>query len=252
MQITFQNPGLSYSVDSILLFQTEETGAWWRDALYQFYPQLNRERMERAAGPEREAYLREVLSGVYEQLVPELAEKTEAYQTYWNENRREIEEALGDIFQIPLAERYQNIRAVITLNPICPRFLAEQKFDVFYRNSPPGALGMTLHELVHFLWFDRWQALSLDEPAEYESPHLKWVFSEMAVYPILGNPELAARNPYYPASCVYNYFYTMTVEGRPILDTMAELFAEGNIDRFMADGYRYCQEHEVEIRLQMK
>lgn len=252
MQITLRNPGLSYSVDSILLFQTEETGAWWRDALYQFYPRLDRERMERAAGPEREAYLREALSGVYEQLVPELAEKTEAYQTHWNENRREIEEALGDIFQIPLAERYQDIRANITLNPICPRFLADRTFDLFYRNSPKGALGISLHEVVHFLWFDRWNALFHDNPAEYESPHLKWVFSEMAVYPVLGDPRLAARNPYYPDSCVYDYFYTMTVEGRPVLDTMTELFAAGNIDQFMTDGYRYCRKHEAEIRLQMK
>lgn len=252
MQITFQDPGLSYSVDSILLFQTEETGAWWRDALYYFYPWLDRERMEHTSGPEQAAYLREALSGVYGRLVPELAEKTEAYQAHWNENSREIEEALGDIFQIPLVERYQDIQAAVTLNPICPRFLAERRFDVFYRNSPPGALGMALHEIVHFLWFDRWQTLFLDDPAEYESPHLKWIFSEMAVRPILGDPRLAARNPYYPDACIYEYFYTMTAEGRPILDTMDELFAGGSIDQFMTEGYRYCQEHEVEIRRQIK
>lgn len=252
MQITFHAPGFAYSIDSILLFQTEETGGWWRNALYQFYPKLDREWMERASGPEREARLREALSGVYEQLAPELAEKTAAYQLHWNENRREVEGSLGDIFQIPLAGRYQDIRGSITLNPICPRFLAERRFDVFYRNSPPGALGMALHEIVHFLWFDRWNALFHDDPAEYESSHLKWVFSEMAVYPILGDPRLAARDPYYPDSCVYDYFYTMTVEGRPVLDTMTELFVAGNIDQFMMDGYRYCREHEAEIRLQMK
>lgn len=252
MQITFREPGLAHSVDSILLFQTEEAGDWWRDALYQFYPQLDRGRMERASGPERAAYLREVLSGTYGQLVPELTEKVEAYQSHWNANRRAVEQALGDIFQMPLAGRYQDIRADITLNPVCPRFLSERRFDIFYRNSPSGALGMALHEIVHFLWFDRWNALFHDDPAEYETPHLKWVFSEMAVKPVLGEPRLAERNPYYPGECVYEYFYAMTVGGRPVLETMEELFARGTIDQFMVDGYRYCQEHEAEILGQMR
>ena len=252
MQITFQNPGFDYSVNSILLFQTEETSNWRKDALYSFYPQIDREQMEQVNRTEQAEYLRKVLSNVYCQLVPELEEKQAAYQAHWEENRQEIEDALGDIFRTPLADRFQNIRANITLNPICPRFLKERTFDLFYRNSPGGALGMALHEIVHFLWFDRWESIFHDDPAEYEAPHLKWIFSEMAVKAILGSPRLAERNPYYPDSCVYAYFYTMTVENRRILETMDELFARGDIDRFMAEGYRYCREHEAEIRRQIR
>ena len=140
MQITYREPSLAHSIDSILLFQTEGTGGWWMDALYQFYPQLDRGRMERGSRLERAAYLRESLSETYEQLVPELKEKVRDYQGHWDKNRRAVEEALGDIFQIPLEGRYQDIRADITLNPICPRFLKERRFDVFYRNSPSGSL----------------------------------------------------------------------------------------------------------------
>lgn len=252
MQITFQNPDFDYSVNRVLLFQTEETSSWWRDALYLFYPQLERKQIDRLNRTEQTECLRKLLSDVYRQLVPELKEKQAAYQAHWEENRREVEEALGDIFQMPLAKRFQNIQANITLNPICPRFLKERTFDLFYRNSPEGALGMSLHEVVHFLWFDRWKAIFHDNPAEYEAPHLKWIFSEMAVKAILGTPRLAERNPYYPDSCVYEYFYTMTVEKRLILETMEELFAEGSIDRLMVEGYRYCREHEAEIRRQVK
>lgn len=252
MQVTFLNPGFDYSLDSILLFQRSETGDWWKDALFSFYPQLEREWMDRLGGTERAEYLRMVLSGVYWELMPELEKKKETYQACWEENRQEVEEALGDIFRVPLAGRFHDIRANITLNPICPRFLAERIFDLFYRNSPRGALGMSLHEIVHFLWFDRWSGIFHNDPAEYEAPHLKWIFSEMAVKPILGDSRLAARNPYYPDDCVYAYFSTMTVEGRPILETMEDLFSGRSIEQFMVEGYRYCQEHEAEIRRQIK
>ncbi len=252
MQITFDNPGFDYSIRSILLFQTEEAGDWWRESLCCFYPQVERERVEGLKGAAREAYLRDVLGAVYRSLAPELAEKREACQAHWEENRRAVEGALGDVFQTPLADRYQDIRAHITLNPVCPRFLAERSFDVFCRNSPRGALGMALHEVVHFLWFDRWSALFRDDPAEYETPHLKWLLSEMAVKPILGEPRLAERNPYYPDGCVYAYFDTMTVEGRPILEVMEALYAAEGVDGLMEEGFRYCREHEEEIRRQMK
>ncbi len=252
MQITFDNPGFAYSIQSILLFQTEETGDWWRESLYHFYPQVERSRLEGLNGGEREAYLRGVLSEAYRALEPELAEKRAAYQAHWEENRRAVEEALGDVFRMSLADRFQNIRAHITLNPVCPRFLEERRFDLFYRNSPRGALGMALHEVVHFLWFDRWSALFHDSPEEYETPHLKWLLSEMAVKAILGEPRLAARNPYYPDGCVYEYFDAMTAGGRPVLEVMEALYAAEGVDGLMKEGFRYCREHEEEIRRQMK
>lgn len=252
MQITFCAPGLAYSIDSILLFQTEDTGNWWRDSLYCFYPQLDRTRIERTAKPEQEAYLREALSDLYQQITWEIAVKKEAYQAHWEKNRQAVEDALGDIFRTPLAGQFRDVRANITLNPICPRFLAERRFDLFYRNSPQGALGMALHELTHFLWFDRWNTLFHDDPAEYEAPHLKWIFSEMAVKPILGDPRLAERNPYYPDSCIYEYLETMMAGGKPVMETMEKLFAENDIDHFMIEGYRYCREHETEIYCQIQ
>ena len=91
MQITFDNPGFDYSIRSILLFQTEEAGDWWRESLCCFYPQVERERVEGLKGAAREAYLRDVLGAVYRSLAPELAEKREACQAHWEENRRAVE-----------------------------------------------------------------------------------------------------------------------------------------------------------------
>ena len=48
------------------------------------------------------------------------------------------------------------------------------------------------------------------------------------------------------------YFDTMTVEGRPILEVMEALYAAEGVDGLMEEGFRFCQEHEAEIRRQMK
>lgn len=47
------------------------------------------------------------------------------------------------------------------MNPIGPRFLEERCFDVFYLNSERGAIGVGIHEMVHFVWFYVWNRLYL-------------------------------------------------------------------------------------------
>ena len=61
------------------------------------------------------------------------------------------------------------------MNPICPRFLKERFFDVFYKNSEYGALGMSIHEMIHYVWFYVWNRLFNDSYDEYETPSLKWI-----------------------------------------------------------------------------
>lgn len=221
MDLTFQDPGLEYSLAHILDFQAEGMSDYWRDGLFLFYPQLDRAHFDALEAGARPAYLREGLGAVYRENRALIGEKRAAYQACWKENRPQVEEAFSDAF------------------------------DLFYLNSPQGALGMSLHEITHFLWFHLWQNRFGDTPAEYESPSLKWVFSEMAAAPILGDGRLSALNPYRDG-CVYDYFYTMTVEGTPVLDTMGQMYRSLPIGEFMEQGYAWCLRHEGEIRGQMR
>jgi hypothetical protein len=140
----------------------------------------------------------------------------------------------------------------VTLNPIEPRFLDARAFDVFYLNSERGALGVALHEVTHFVWFDVWQAHFKDNPAEYETPHIKWIFSEMAVDSVMRNDgRLHGVNPYFPDGHVYECFRAMRPEGKAVLETLYEMYKHADIIEFMERGLAYCVKHEDEIRAQM-
>lgn len=252
MNLSFQDPGLQYSIDHILPFQSEELSDYWRNALFLFYPQLDRMRFDALDGVGRISYLRTVLGGVYRENQALIAEKRVQYQAHWDEHRPQVEAAFSDAFALDVRPLFNDLRVNLTLNPICPRYLEECAFDIFYLNSHRGALGMALHEMTHFLWFYVWNRRFQDSYQEYESPSLKWVLSEMVVEPILRDERLASINPYWPNECVYDYFYPMTAAGTPILDTMNELYRSLPIHDFMEQGYAYCLRHEAEIRSQMK
>lgn len=146
---------------------------------------------------------------------------------------------------------FNDINCSVTMNPIAPRFLRQRAFDVFYLNSERGAVGMALHEIIHFVWFHVWHETFDDSYDEYESPSLKWILSEMAVEPVMHDRRLSEINPYFPkeqGGCVYPYFYTMEIEGACILDTLGQMYAALPIRAFMESSYAYCRRYEAQIR----
>ena len=137
------------------------------------------------------------------------------------------------------------------MNPVGPRFLKEHYFDIFYKNSERGAIGISIHEMIHYIWFYVWNHHFGDDYSEYETPSLKWILSEMVVESIMSDERLSAINPYYPrenGGCVYGYFQDMIIDGKPILETLDKYYRGNGIHDFMEQSYRYCSAFEQEIR----
>ena len=254
MDLTFGLPSFEYMAEKIAAFQSDETSDFFSDSLYLFYPQFDRKRMASLDQPERVNYVCSELSSVYQNELPLLQEKCISYQNEWDRHRPVIQSTFENLFSIDLKGILNDMTANITLNPVCPRFLVSHSFDIFYLNSPAGALGLSLHEIVHFLWFQIWQKLFLDNPAEYESPNLKWVFSEMVVDLFLNHPCLRPLNPYLTKGngTIYEYFDRMTIGGQPALPQMKQLYLSNSISEFMEKGYSLCLQHESEIRSAMR
>lgn len=251
MKILFQNPGLDYSIDSILHFQATNASPFWSDSLLFFYPQLDKGELMRRNTEGMRQYLTDILSDIYNSLAAESERKLMAYEHYFTAHQTQIEDALSDAFGVDSRVLFNDLTANITLNPVCPRFLTEHRFDVFHKNSERGALGISLHEVIHFFWFHVWNQHFGDRYDDYESPSLKWILSEMVVESIMSDPRLSTINPYFPrenGGCVYPYFQNMVVDGTHVLDTLAHMYRSNHITDFMELAYRYCQQHENTIR----
>ena len=251
MKVTYKNPGSMHSINSILLFQTDAQTPYWSDAVFYFYPQLSKEEYLKCDPCFRAKYITDRLACVYDEILPELERKVIEYNAHFQKYEGQINDALSDAFKLDTRILFNDLTGYVCMNPICPRFLKEHFFDVFYKNSEKGALGMSIHEMIHFIWFHVWNGLFKDSYEEYETPSLKWILSEMVVESIMADKRLSTINPYFPreqGGCVYSYFLDMVVDGRPILDTVNDLYKTNSITDFMQASFEYCQKHEREIR----
>ncbi len=251
MEITFVNPGADYMIWQITTFQTENESAFWSEPLYRFYPQFDKAYVESLPFPERRAYFEGTLRTVYAGLADTINEKLSLYSAHWAACKEQSTAALSDAFDVDCSKLFHDLRCNVTMNPIMPRFLQEHSFDVFYLSSDKGAVGLALHELVHFVWFYVWNRLFGDSYDEYERPSLKWILSEMVVEPVMKDERLSSINPYFPrehGGCVYPYFFDMEVDGKLVLDTLDAMYRSQRIEDFMRDSYAYCRKYETEIR----
>lgn len=251
MNLLFKNPGFQHSIDSIMLFQTEDTMPFWSEPLIYFYPQIEKEKLNSCTPDERKKYLTDVLSKVWEDLVTEIDTKVQMYNTHFLKHKGQIEDALSEAFEVDARSLFNDLVANISLNPVCPRFLKERYFDIFYKNTESGALGISIHEIIHYFWFHVWNVNFRDSYDEYDTPSLKWILSEMVVECIMQDERLSSINPYFPrenGGCVYPYFQDMRVENKLILDTLAQMYKDHQIMDFMKISYEYCLKNEAMIR----
>lgn len=251
MEITFINPGVDYMIHQIMEFQGEDETAFWSDSLYYFFPQIDKTYAVSLPFPEKKEYIGGILREAYAELKDTINEKKDLYTQHWKRCRVQINEALSEAFAVDCGNLFHDLRCNVSMNPIGPRFLREHSFDVFYMNSERGAIGSSIHEMIHFVWFYVWNELFGDSYEEYERPSLKWILSEMIVESVMKDPRLASINPYFPrehGGCIYPYFFDMKVNGSLILDTLDKMYQSQNIQNFMKSSYAYCRQYEAEIR----
>lgn len=251
MEVTFVNPGVGNMIESIMAFQTEEESAFWSEPLYHFYPQLDKAYATSLSFNERKAYMERTMRRVYVEQEGVINEKVALYSRHWAACKGQITAALSDAFGVDCAGLFNDIRCNVSLNPISPRFLKEHCYDTFYLNSQQGAIGVGIHELIHFVWFHVWNRLFGDDYEEYERPSMKWILSEMVVESVMKDERLSSINPYFPreqGGCIYPYFFDLVVDGKPILETLDAMYRSRTIQDFMEESYAYCMEHEAEIR----
>ena len=249
MKVVYKYSGVNYSIDSILEFQRDEQSDFWREPLFYFFSQIDRELFKSFDFNQRRTYLSEFFNKFAIENESIINEKISKYNERWNTYELQIIDALEEAFEIKLHDKFNDMKGYISLNPISPRYLDNNSFDIFYLNSQKGAIGISLHEIIHFVWFYVWNNHFHDSYEEYETPSLKWILSEMVVEPIMRDERLRSINPYFDGGgCVYPYFYTLKIKDKPILDILHGMYKSMSIIKFMEESYELCLKYEGEIR----
>lgn len=251
MHIKWIQTPITDDIDFILMILNSNMGNWWKKRLFDKYPEIDRDYYNGLDPDDRDTYITDTLYKIAPTRVPMITDTVKAQNEYWDQNMQKLNDAFADAFGCDVSGILNNITGRIGLDPICPRDISKSSFDVFYQYSHDYMIETAVHEMVHFAWFHIWHEHFKDNPNEYDSPHIKWILSEMVVDVIVRNSALAGffGDMTNKRDIAYSYFYDMEIAGAPILTTLTNMFKNAtDITQFMDESYRYICDNETELR----
>lgn len=113
------------------------------------------------------------------------------YTKNWGKVEKQYLIILSEILNTPWPKNKKIIKAMISINPICPRFINNWSFALFYKQKRGHMKETIMHEVCHFLYFKKWKEVFPDAKRKtFEYPHIEWHLSEILAPIILNDPRI--------------------------------------------------------------
>lgn len=183
-RVAFKTAPLDLEIDMFFHFLYQSNG--WEKYLFRLYPKL---RDIRKNIPESEGE-KAVASFLRRAKIDKTKAFTDAKQRFrsaWTPIEQAYLREISSIMEIPYPTKRKTVCAYVGLNPICPRFLHDWSFSIYFNETKPSRIREIIaHEICHFLWFEKWKRVfPKSDPKTFEAPHDIWLFSELAAPIIL-------------------------------------------------------------------
>ena len=187
MKLIFCVPTLNQVLEATLWTQEDDISPYWQDGFYKAYPQIDKVKALSLPEGKRMDYVKDILKKIYQEKLDDFEKLVVKWQSLWDSRIKKIELAFAKAYEVDVKPILNDMKAYVNLNPVCPRYLDTKSFYLFYDMPQDRIFRTCLHEIMHFLWFYKWQEYFHDDSKEYDTPHLKWIFSEMVQETMMQN-----------------------------------------------------------------
>jgi len=161
------------------------------------------------------------------------------YQTEWRKIEKNFFILLSEIMQIDWPKNRKTIKAMISVNPICPRFLNDWSFSIFFNYKKIShAMEVVMHECCHFLYFEKWKKMHPKmNRRKFEAPYLEWHLSEI-IAPIILN-DRRVKNLLRQKAFFYEEHEKIKINNKKVPQYFTELYKQNNnFEQFLDKSYK--------------
>lgn len=193
----------------------------------------------------KEDNIKEIIQDRYNSFIKENNNLPKEYSIIWNKYNDKYMFTISNYLNIDWPNNYKEILVRIGNIPICPRYIKEKMFDIHKKNEEE-LIDTCMHELCHFLFFEKCKEIFPNWKYEdFDSPSILWYLSEIVVDPILNSNDI--QKVYKHQFKCYDIFYTITIDNKPLMETITNIYNSNSIEDAIIKSYNYLKEHEKEL-----
>jgi len=167
------------------------------------------------------------------------------YQTDWQKIEKNFFINLSEILQTDWPKNKKIIKAMISVNPICPRFLNDWSFSIFYNyKKTPHAMEVIMHECCHFLYFKKWKEIYPKmNNKKFESPYIEWHLSEIVAPVILNDQRI--QKLLKQKAIFYEEYKKIKINNKNVPQYFTELYKDSkNFKVFLNKSYQILKHNK--------
>lgn len=247
-QVVFKKLTIEENLDNLVWYAKPENSKNSPLNFYQFtlnlFPELNGKLKENMSDEEvymiLDKYVKPILKDLYDN-----SNDLKKYQTIWNKVNNEIMKDLGN--KLNINWRDQKIICRVGLLPVCPRDILGKTFDINYGCTKDNIIATAIHELCHFIYFEKWREIYPDcNENEFDFPHIAWYLSEAMIDPLINNDTFKK----YTNDDLYSYsaFYEIFIDGKSIIDILRSYVQNYSIEDAIKMGYELFKNNQSMIK----
>jgi len=150
------------------------------------------------------------------------------FEKSWNEEGGKVLISLSKDFEIDYPSGITEIIANVSINPICPRYLDSWSFNVFYKFPFDLMKGTCIHEIIHFIYFQKWlEIFPGSDKKTFDAPYSEWKLSEILAPSIMNNNKIIQDFVKSDRlSDVYPDWQSIKINNRKLVDYFGDIYAE--------------------------
>jgi len=187
-----------------------------------------------------------------------LEKSKEHFQRIWEQIGGSILNSLSRDFETDFPEGIKEIKANVSINPICPRCIDEWTFNLYHKLSDVLVLKTVIHEIIHFVYFRKWSKVFPDSDSKkYSGMNSEWILSEILVHTIINNNKIFQNILKNEKSDVYKKWRSIRVDDKKLdeyFDDFYKEHEEGKISfaDFLKKSWDEYQKHKDVIEGSIK
>ena len=252
-KVKFKVASVKHMIDPVYDFLNPREGGWdWSRHILNKYPKLDKNLKNIKKTSER----KEIAYNFFEKFILDnkisLEKQAKEFQKEWNKINNKYMIALSEVLEIKWPQKDKQIRVFVSPNPICPRYIGKRIFDVYRLSDMRWMKAVVMHEILHFLYFEKWKEVFPKTPERhFDAPYLEWDLSEMVTKAILSDDKIQKIFKHLPFS--YKEHRGIKINNKLLLDHLDEFYSnKKDFEDFLRKSRAFMKKHEKEIEKLLK
>lgn len=219
----------------------------FRQRIFKAFPRLSKSIDEGMSNEEIYNIVEAILIEEYSTNIGKMKERKRDLQKKLEELLQRAISPMLELFEVEWPKAYEYITCYLGLYAVFPRDVITKEFWIHYKTPEEGVMRAALHEINHFILFEKWKTMHGYQKKEQPTyPDVLWFLEEMAVDPTLNTKEIQSVAPF--PQKAYSSFYENKLNGMAIEEHIIMFFKNRkSMADFLDRSYKFILENYDEI-----